>query len=141
MTTQEFDVLVDLLHYSFPVLILEAEYEFILAQIEQIHILQAARRLHFIGLDFSIDDAALQIKGLVHELATLCRIRHEQDVYRHDVLHLHSEHTIDSGHKRVGVLYEVRQVLGQHGDEDVFFVVVHGFEQEFPVVGKEKEGA
>jgi hypothetical protein len=41
----------------------------------------------------------------------------------------------------VGVLYEVRQVLGQHGDEDVFFVVVHGFEQEFSVVGKEEEGA
>lgn len=41
----------------------------------------------------------------------------------------------------MGVFYEVRQVLGQHGDEDVFFVVVHGFEQELPVVGKEKEGA
>jgi hypothetical protein len=72
--TQEFDVLVDLLHYSLSVLVLEAEYEFILAQIEQIDIFQAARRQHFFRLDFSIDDAALQIEGLIDKLATLCRI-------------------------------------------------------------------
>jgi hypothetical protein len=35
----------------------------------------------------------------------------------------------------------MRQVLRQHVQEDVLFVVVHGFEQEFSVVGKEEKGA
>lgn len=71
----------------------------------------------------------------------LYRIGHYQEVHWHDVLHVDLEHSIYSSYDAVGIVFQVLVVLRKGIQKHSQFVVVHSFDDEFLVVGKEEKAA
>ena len=141
MFGEELDVIIYLHHDFTHVLSLEGEELLVDLQIEQVHILKSASRSNVSSLYLTIDDGALEVEHIFNIFASLGRIRHQKQVHWSDILHLHREHTVDARNKRMWILAQEHKVLGQSFFEDGHLIVVHCFDQEFLVKGKEKEGA
>ena len=76
---------------------------------------------------------------MLYLLAGLCCIRHEENMHRVDIFHLYSKNTVDSGEQAIPILVKVVKVLGQCFNKNFHFGVVHRFQQEFFIIGKEEE--
>lgn len=87
----------------------------------------------------SIDFRSFQIKYIFDQFSALSRIRHQQNMYRHNVLHAHGEDTVDPREERVRVLSEVLEISGHASIENFHFSIVHRFKKKLSIKRKEEE--
>jgi len=108
---EEGDICLNLLHDGLTIFELEKHQVLLLAQVEQVDVLEGARGLEIRVFDLTVDDGAFQVEDLLDELACLSGIRHQKDVYWCKILHQHREDSIDSGQQAVWVALQVFEVL------------------------------
>ena len=111
----------------------------------QIDIFQCRSVLGLFGdKHISVDDGALQVEDIQNVLGrprNLDGIGHEQQIDRHNILHLYLEDSVDPGNETVRIGLQVSKVLREGLQKHFKFIISHGFDNEFIVVAEEEERA
>lgn len=118
-------------------------YDLVLAEVEQVKVLECGSVLKVLAVHFSVHETAFQVEDMLNvPVIAFLRVAHKDQMNRFHALNSHTVDAVDSCIEAcLRMLANVMEVVFERSLEGVEVTVSHGLDDEVLIVGEEKEAA